>query len=837
MLIGDFVVNIWISSFEFVSDSGFRDLGFRRIGGRAQPDRIRNNCVFLLMWVTLLAFPSAAAADGAVEILRDPWGTPHVFADTDEGTMFGLGYASAEDRFFQMCFNRLVMQGRVAEVFGDLGDDGQALNNDRQMRTLGTHRAARTIAENLHGETRQLLQAFADGVNAYAAANSDNLHYLFRRYEFVPEPWSPADSILAWWHLVGGFWRIDGRVQRETQSPRMAPGRQAVSYLDEDAAVVKRDDVSDDWLDSLHRFLDQHGLEPYRMPGWEVWEGLQFSHGWALGKNVTESGSALLVGDPQLPIGNPSDWYEFHVSGKTIHARGIGFPGAAGLFVGFTPGVAWTGSALAADQSDMYILSIHPDNPDQYLLDGRWRDMDVRTEQILVKGGQTISLKVQETVFGPVVSTYITGLNPGEGAALKRVPLDNLARDTHQALFAMMRARNAEDFLHAARDWRYVNLNCVFADSAGTVGYTVLGDFPLMPPGKENRGDVALDGTRSANNWRGTIPFALLPQVLDPGEGFVVTANDRPIQSFYPIRLGLGAGGETLRGLRIKQRIREHLAQGQKFSFADNLAVQYDSVHPMHKTIISIGYHLRDALKEELPTDVLEALAYLETWYACGAPMDWRVPGAELVSEFRYLFRPGAAPAADVYGGGNPGGGLFVKSIAARLKEDPPAPLLAQEKAFAVEVLSDAWNRMRQSHGDDPAQWRERAIRARNGATIGYYVNRNRFPSLDPRQDVVEPLLPVEQVPTILSQRQQSYTQVVDLSDPDASLSLLPFGNSERPDSPFRFASWTAWVRGELRPAPLSRKAVENLSVSRKILNRDATDEAAGFLPDREDAR
>ncbi len=772
-----------------------------------------------MMLATLLAFPSGAAADGGVEILRDPWGTPHVFADTDEGALFGLGYASAEDRFFQMCFHRLIMQGRVAEVFGDLGDDGQALNNDQQMRTLGTHRAARAIAENLDQETRQLLQAFADGVNAYAAANSDDLHYLFDKYEFDPEPWSPADSILAWWHLVGGFWRIDGRVQRESQPSRTAPERSAVAYLDEDAAVVQREDVSDEWVESLHQFLDQHGLEPYRMPGWKVWEGLEFSHGWALGKNVTESGSALLVGDPQLPIGNPPDWYEFHVSGKTIHARGMGFPGAAGLFVGFTPGVAWTGSALAADQSDMYILKIHPDNPNQYLLDGEWRDMDVRTEQIRVRGGRTISLKVRETVFGPVVSTYVTGLNPGEGAALRRVPLDDLERDTHQALFAMMRARNAQDFLDAARDWRYINLNCILADAAGTVGYTVLGAFPLMPPGRENRGDVALDGTRSEHNWRGTIPFALLPQVLDPGEGFVVTANHRPIQSFYPIRLGLGAGGETLRGLRIKQRIREHLAQGRKFSFADNLSIQYDSVHPMYKTIVSIGYHLRDVLDEDLPAEVLEALAYLEPWYARGAPMDWRVPGTELVSEFRYVFRRGAAPPAEIYGGGGPGSGLFVKSIAGRLHEDPRAPILPQEKAFVVEVLSDAWNRMRQSHGDDPGRWRERAIRARSGSNIGYYVNRNRFPSLDPQQDVLEPLLHVEQVPTILSQRQQSYTQVVDLSDPDASLSLLPFGNSERPDSPFRFATWSEWVRGELRPAPLSRKAVEDLAVSRTLLD------------------
>jgi acyl-homoserine lactone acylase PvdQ len=114
-------------------------------------------------------------------------------------------------------------------------------------------------------------------------------------------------------------------------------------------------------------------------------------------------------------------------------------------------------------------------------------------------------------------------------------------------------------------------------------------------------------------------------------------------------------------------------------------------------------------------------------------------------------------------------------------------------------------------------------------------VNNHGFPSLAPQWDVVAPLLPV--VAGTLAQPSQSYTQVVDLSAPDASLSLLPFGNSERPDSPFRFASWAEWVRGGLRPAPLSREAVEKLGISRQLLNRDASAAAASPPPDREDAR
>ncbi len=780
----------------------------------------------LLILFALWTLPSVGAADGGVEILRDPWGTPHVFADTDEGAMFGLGYASAEDRFFQMCFNRLVMQGRVAEVFGDLGGEGAAVRNDMQMRTWGAYRAAQTIVGNLDESTRRLLQAFSDGVNQYALVNQTSLHPLFETYHFVPEPWVPADSIVAWWHLLGGFWGVGGTLDREVPRRRGADGSETTVYLDEDAAVVKRQDVSDRWVEALNRFVEEQGLEPYQMSGSAVWEGPKFSHGWALGGTITESGSSLLVGDPQLPIRNPSFWYEFHVSGKTLHARGIGFPGAPGIMVGFTPGVAWTVTALAADQSDLFVLEIHPDNPDQYLLDGQWRNMDVREETIHVRGANPVSLKVRETVFGPVVSEYIDELKPGEGVAERRVPLDDLKRDTVQAHFGMMRARSVEEFLRAAQDWRYLNVNCVFADSAGNVGYTILGAFPLLPPGPANQGDLPLDGTRSASNWRGTIPHELIPQVVNPGEGFVVTANDRPIQSFYPLRLGLGAGGETLRGLRIKQRIREHLDQGKKFRFEDNLRVQNDSVNPMIKLVLRLGYHLRDDRQVELPAEALLSLAYLEDWYRRGAQFDWNSPGMELATEIRLFFREVNHPVARIYGGGHPGTGLFAKTLTTRLQQDPHAILTPEEQAFVAKVLADAWTTARGKYGEDSAEWRAKAGLARTSPRLGYMVNNNGFPSVAPQWDVVAPLLPV--VAGTLAQPSQSYTQVVDLGDPDASLSLLPFGNSERPDSPCRFASWAEWVRGGLRPAPLSRAAVEKLSISRKLLNRDGRDAAAG---------
>jgi hypothetical protein len=161
----------------------------------------------------------------------------------------------------------------------------------------------------------------------------------------------------------------------------------------------------------------------------------------------------------------------------------------------------------------------------------------------------------------------------------------------------------------------------------------------------------------------------------------------------------------------------------------------------MIKLVLRMGYHLRDTRKAELPAQTLDALAYLEPWYENGARLDWTSPGMELAAEFRLNFREANHPVAWIYGGGHPGTGLFVKTITARLDENPQAVLQPEEQEFVAGCSPTPGSR-RDKYGDQPDQWREKALRNRVGATLGYMVN-NRFPSLAPQWDVVAPLLPV----------------------------------------------------------------------------------------------
>lgn len=761
---------------------------------------------------------SPPAGYGRIEIVRDRWGVPNVFSETDAGAMYGLGHACAEDRLFQMCLHRRVMQGRLAETLGNLeGRRGKtALDEDRRMRVLGFYRVAREVVTHLDAETRRFLEAYSEGVNDYMTAHAADLHHLFERYEFEPEPWEPADCIVSWWHLAR-FFASDGLRDRlpGPQSPG-ARGRgtpRVRPVVDDDAAVVRREDVSEEWIRQTEEFMREHGLLPEK-PGADRAEGPKFSHAWVVGGARTTSGSAVLVSDPRTPVWNPSMLHEFHISGKTFNARGVGVPGSPVVLIGFNETAAWGMTALGADQADLFVLETGESQPDRYRVDGEWRAMEVREETIRVRGGDAVKVKIRKTVFGPVVSEFVRQRRDGQEVALKRVPLADPRSETVQAAVAMLRSGTVQELGQALGAWRFPSANCVFGDRSGSIGYWTVGSIPLRAAGSSS-GAMAHDGSTLAADWQGMVPHELVPHVIDPRRGYLVSANHRTIQSFYRLTLGAstGANGDTLRGLRIKERILEHLSGHEKFRPGDVLAIHADAVNPCKREIIRCGYHIRDRLDGRLKSEALRALEHLEAWYEAGARSDLRVPGTELANEMRFIFRAGVFPLARTYGGGDSGAALFTKTVKSRLDADPSADLTADERAFVETVLATAWTGAVRRYGSDPSRWHTRAIADGQKQSLGYQADLDGYPSLDTGQDVPLPLLPVVDGSTIASQRSQAYTQYVPLHDPDAALSILPFGASERPGSPFRFSTWSDWSVGELHPAPLSREAVQAIAV------------------------
>ena len=802
--------------------------------------RVYQTVAAFLLLVILTSTVAAADGYGRVELIRDRWGVPHAMADTDAGAMFGLGYATALDRGFQMHYSLRIIQGRLAEVIGPVKKiqrDETAVYNDRKMRTFGFYRQAKRLAAELDSDSAEMLDAYSAGVNHYFKQNADTLNEMFDQVGLVPEPWTPADCLASWWHL-GQFFATDGTrdlMHYRNITEGRPTGRQIIADLatertrqgpapeqlpsDESTAVVQESDVDRLWLRRARAFMQEHGFTPEdAKPSGSGQTAPKFSHAWVVDGHTSGTGSAVLVSKPQTPVTNPSLFYEFHVKGKSFDARGIGVPGSPALLIGWNRNVAWGVTALGADQADLFRLKTDDEHPGRYQFDGVWHEMETISEEIRVAGGRTQTIVIRQTHLGPIVNEFAFS-RPGDAqVALKRIPLRDSGVETIQGALAMMRSKSAGEFLKAVAGWRFPSANVVFGDSQGNIGYSTIGALPLRPAHALDGGGAAHDGSAQEHDWLTIVPAALVPQVLNPEQGYLFSGNHRPAGSFYPIPLGIrtGSGGDTLRSWRL----RELLADGRPLSTDRVRRMKDDSVNPARREIVRIGYHLRDALNRNLSEEATLALGHLEDWHAAGARCDLEIPGTELALELNTFFRMMATDLALIYGGGESGLSYFLKTVGRRIDDNPAAAISDLEQEFVDRALADAWHNAGQKFGRDPSAWSQNARRTAAERKLGFYESLDGFPSLYPQRDLTVGELSCVDVGTISSQSGEAYTQWVPLDDVDRALSLLPPGAGERPGDPMRTANLESWRTRQLHPAPLSAAAVERIAKSKIVLSR-----------------
>ena len=581
---------------------------------------------------------------------------------------------------------------------------------------------------------------------------------------------------------------------------------------DDGPAVVKRTDLTEEWINRVERYAQEHAVTSDESRA----AGPKFSHAWVVGSNRTTTRSSVLVSDPQTPVRNPSLFYEFHICGATFDARGIGVPGSPIVLIGFTQHVAWGMTALGADQADLFKLETDPSRPDQYRFDGSWRPMTVHQEIIQVKGRRPVHYSVRETHLGPVATEFCFA-QPRDGeVALRRIPVCETDRETIQGAMTMIRARDALKFDTALTAWRFPSANVVFGDRAGNIGYRALGAIPIRSRSDETHGRNVRPGHTSDDDWQEILPGELMPSVLNPAAGFLYSANHRPIETWYPIPLGAmtGGGGDTLRSWRCASYSRPAsvLLRRRFWRFDWTPLIR-------RRDIVELGLHFRDRQKQKLSNDALLALAVLEPWHRAGASSSLTEPGAAVAMELNTFFRFVSTNLAYIYGGGESGLAYFLKTAVALIKRDPQIQLTEREQSFIDQSLASAWQSCRTKYGDDPSVWQERARAAVSRQRLGYYESLDPFPALDDAQAVPVPPLAVIDGGTIGCQSAQSYSQWVPMHDPDLAQSILPIGESERPGEPSRTSTLELWGNGRLHPAPLSRAKIEALGTTRLLLN------------------
>ncbi|GGO72471.1 penicillin amidase [Nocardioides deserti] len=594
--------------------------------------------------------------EAEVEVVRDEHGVPQVYADSLTDLVKAQGYVHAQERFFEMDVRRHATAGRLAEMFGEA-----ALESDKAVRTMGWRRVAERELAIVAPRTRQVLEAYADGVNAYLRQRSPSqlaVEYTVLNGSglgYRPEDWSPVDS-LAWlkamaWDLRGNMGdEVDRALTAAAVGERRAEQLWPAYPFDEHAPIVDGGAVVDGvfepeattggtrlpqrpawraepgWSEALRSVRD--ALDA--VPSWLGRGDGIGSNSWVVDGEHSATGAPLLANDPHLGVSMPGVWMQMGLHCRTVseacpmEVAGFTFSGVPGVVIGHNAQIAWGFTNLGPDVADLYLERVVGD--DGYRYDGAVLPLRTRTETIEVRGGDPVTIEVRATRHGPLLSDVDDGLatvgassEQEHAVALAWTALQPSA--TADAILAMNTATDWDSFREAAASFAVPAQNLVYADRAGHIGYQAPGVVPIRKSGNDGRWPA--EGWRPEDDWSGeTVPFAGLPHVLDPEEGFVVTANQAVVGPDYPYPLTQ----DWDRGYR-SQRIRDLLVEEGELSVAEMAELQLDDRNPMAATLVpylldvdlprgyaSAGQRLLDGWDGSQSADSAAAASYNVVW-------------------------------------------------------------------------------------------------------------------------------------------------------------------------------------------------------------------------------
>ncbi len=460
---------------------------------------------------------------GPVEILRDKWGVPHIYAPDEHDLYYAQGYVHAEERLWQMEFNRRLVGGRLSEILGKV-----SIDLDRWMRILGMRQVSEIEAGNLDTTSRLMLQAYAEGVNA--RISQGRLPVEFNLLRFRPEPWSIVDSI-AWAKMMA--WNLSVNWEAEILRSLL------VQKIGPKKAAELEPQPSEKWPLVFPKGLDfqfsgaaalDKAAKSRKFTGPAASSGLG-SNNWVISGKRTKSGKPLLANDMHLGLSIPAIWFENHLSSGTLEITGVSFPGIPGVISGHNSSVAWGFTNGFPDVQDLYIEHIRsrPDGTVEYEFEGQWQPAVVRSETIQVKGSQPVVEKVIHTRHGPIINQLLQGVQNEAPLALKWTAYD--PGNMMKALHDMNHAQSCLEFREALRNWTVPVQNMVYADVQGNIAYSYPGHIPMR---KNGDGRLPVPGWVSDYEWTGYIPFDELPHQYNPPNGYIASANNRVVGDDYP---------------------------------------------------------------------------------------------------------------------------------------------------------------------------------------------------------------------------------------------------------------------------------------------------------------
>ncbi|HWS56970.1 MAG TPA: penicillin acylase family protein [Actinotalea sp.] len=790
-----------------------------------------------------------------VQVLRDARGVPSIYADTTDDLYRAQGYVHAQDRFFEMDLRRHVTAGRLSEL---VGPDEDALAADTVIRTLGWRRVAEQEWDLLSRDTRDHLEAYAAGVNAYLEQRSAQdlaVEYTvlgLRVAVGAPEPWTPIDS-LAW--LKAMAWDARSNDVSEVARAQSYATVRDVDRVDElfpapltgdeiipAAAVETAAAAAPTPLEpDLQRALDLASRALAAVPALLGRGEGTGSNSWVVAGEHTVGGRPILATDPHLAISAPGVWSQVGLYCRSVsrecpvQVSGFGFAGLPGVVTGHNADLAWGLTSMGADVADLFLERTRPEDG-TYLRDGKQVPLTERTEVIEVAGGDPVEIQVRSTVHGPIVSgvldiDWVAGAPvPDGGRGTPEVSLAWTALDpgrTADALFALMGAADATDVRAAAALFDVPTQNIVFATTDGHIGYQAPGRVPVRA--RVVDGPVPSDGSwprpgwDSRYDWLGYVEAERMPSVLDPAQGYVVAAN----QPVTPPGVGpfLTTDWDAgYRASRIGAELERAVAAGEPIDGAATSALQDDAWSPYAEALLPalLAAPVQDAF-------TLEAVDLLRDWDRVQSTDS--AAAAYFAAVWSDLLR--STFADELPPSQWPDGGSRWLAVVTALLDDPGNPwwddrstvtVVESRDEVLVQTLTAARLELTVALGKDPTAWTwgRLHVAAPEHAVLGdadvpgvlrRLVNPQPV-AVDGGSSIIEATSWDAASGTFDVTSAPAMRMVVDLSDLDASTWVNLTGSSGHPASVHYTDQLDAWASGRSYPWPFTATAVEEAATS-----------------------
>lgn len=525
-----------------------------------------------------------------VEIFRDEYAVPHIFAETEEDLYRAVGYVMAQDRLWQMDLMRRGTTGRLSEIFGD-----DLVKTDALMRALCISEKSEAILKTLDPEVRLVLFAFTDGVNQYIENHQKNLPPEFAILGYKPEFWEPVHSVnmigYMSWDLTSGY-----RSKISLHQLIQQVGEEKVRAFLPETAVHQtlvypglEDTLIASHLNTAFEQLNDMGLTG-------IFHG---SNNWAVNGSKTRNGEAIMCNDMHLGYFAPGIWYQMHCVVKDrLDVTGVAIPGQPFVVSGHNDKIAWGMTNVGMDDTDFYIERLNSDST-QYFFNGKWVDLDIHEEAIKTKSGDIQTRTLRFTHRGPIISEF----RKTNEAAISMRWIGNEKSNEFLGVYLLNRAGNWDEFRNAASHFKSVSQNICYADVEGNIGLQNAAGVPM----KKDHYYSIYPGETDEYDWTGLMNFNKLPNSYNPKSGIISSANNRVTDKYDPHFISHWPEVPY----RI-DRIRELLGQQDDLDINDMKAIQLDQQSLLYRDLKPLLVAVLN--NTELSSKEQEVYTILKTW-------------------------------------------------------------------------------------------------------------------------------------------------------------------------------------------------------------------------------